>query len=360
MQHGLAAKWFTSRDVFDGESNRIFERDWLCLGRRQQLLPENGFATATVEGREVLLMCNQGTVRAFHNVCRHRGAILASEPHGTLVGGCITCPYHAWRYDASGNLKNAPNLGDPGPGTYQQLSLLPLGCAELAGLLWLNCSSRPAAVPAWLMAFMQRLDAWEISRLQTAATLEYEVAANWKLLFQNFSECYHCPTVHPLLSRWTSFRSASNDVLIGPVLGGPMQLESTAETLSTDGKLAGPLFPALDEVQRRQVYFYTVFPTMFVSAHPDYVLIHYLTRLDVGRTRVQCDFLIRPEAAAAFQPQRAVELWDATNRQDWHVSELVQRGATSPGYRPGPYSPFESVLPLFDEYYGNRMSAMGE
>lgn len=138
-----------------------------------------------------------------------------------------------------------------------------------------------------------------------------------------------------------------------------MQLESSAETLSMDGKFAGPPFPGLRAEQLRRASFYTIFPTMFVSTHPDYVLVHYLKRIDVNLTRVRCEFLVHPEAMAEFQPERAVALWDLTNRQDWHVSELVQRGASSPGYRPGPYSPFESVLPRFDEYYRNRMSVVG-
>jgi Rieske 2Fe-2S family protein len=360
MQLGLEANWLTSREVFDQESKLIFAQDWLCLGRRQQLLPEAGFATAAVEGRELLLLCDQEHLRAFHNVCRHRGAVLTTAPHGKLVGGCITCPYHAWRYDAGGHLKHAPNLGESGPGNYDQLGLSPLACAEVAGFVLVNLSSRPQPLPQWLLEFAQRLEAWELGRLKVAATLEYLVEANWKLLFQNYSECYHCPTVHPLLSRWTSFRSAANDVLSGPVLGGPMHLEAAAETLSLDGKFAGQPFPGLDATQRRQAYFYTVFPTIFVSAHPDYVLLHYLTRLDVNRTRVTCEFLVRPEALAEFQPQRAVEFWDVTNRQDWQVSELVQRGASSPGYRPGPYSPFESLLPRFDQYYRSRLCNAGD
>ncbi len=354
-QRGLQAAYFTSQSMFDRETEQIFRRDWLCIGRIDDLASQDGFATVTVEGCNILLLTDKGQVRAFHNVCRHRGAVLTTDRQGKLIGNCITCAYHAWSYTVRGEFKRAPNLSPDQLGSPGQWDLTPIACTQWNGFVFVNLSGSDDILPAWSQEFSGRLTNWRVAELKTMARLEYVVAANWKLLFQNYSECYHCPSVHPLLSRMTSFRSASNDSISGPVLGGPMQLDDAAETMSTDGRFVASPLPNLTDEQRRQVCFYTVFPTMFFSNHPDYLLIHRIQRLAVDQTQVSCEFLFDPAHSETLNPQRAVEFWDTTNRQDWYVCELVQQGVQSPGYRPGPYSRFESVLPVFDQYYLDRM-----
>ena len=189
-------------------------------------------------------------------------------------------------------------------------------------------------------------------------TLRYQVRCNWKFLFQNYSECYHCPTVHPALSRLTPYRSATNDLASGPFLGGPMELDHGCETVSHDGKLVSSRFPGLDERQRSRVYYYTVFPTMFISAHPDYMMVHVLARKDRSTTEVACHFLVPKAEAAATNGKlsRATELWDEINRQDWEMCELTQLGAESPAFRPGPYSTLEPMVYAFDRHYLDVMA----
>ena len=186
--------------------------------------------------------------------------------------------------------------------------------------------------------------------------LEYDVRANWKLLFQNFSECYHCPTVHPELARLTPYRSATNDLAEDGFQGGPMQLDEGVATMSIDGQAVAPTLPQLSNDQRRQVGYYTLFPTMFISPHPDYVMVHRLTRQATDQTHVVCEFLFDAQALQTGQvaADRALRFWDAVNRQDWHVCELVQRGAGS-ALPAGPYGPLETVLPRFDTHYLRQM-----
>jgi Rieske 2Fe-2S family protein len=173
------------------------------------------------------------------------------------------------------------------------------------------------------------------------------------MLFQNYSECYHCPTVHPALNRLTSYRSATNDLTSGAFLGGPMELEHGIETVSENGKLVSRRFHELTEQQRSRVFFYTVFPTMFVSPHPDYVMVHVLSRKERALTDVACHFLVPRSSAVQSKVDfaRATALWDEINRQDWEMCELTQLGAESPAFRPGPYSTLEPMVYAFDRHY---------
>jgi Rieske 2Fe-2S family protein len=159
--------------------------------------------------------------------------------------------------------------------------------------------------------------------------------------------------VHPALNALTPYQASDNDFTSGPILGGPMYLADGVESMTrTSCHIAAPR-PRLDSRQRRSVYYYTVFPSFFLSLHPDYVMIHRLQPVAVDRTLVHCDFFCHPDEVArpSFDPAPAVEFWDLTNRQDWHVCELVQQGAVSREFRPGPYAELESVVAAFDRHY---------
>jgi Rieske 2Fe-2S family protein len=162
-----------------------------------------------------------------------------------------------------------------------------------------------------------------------------------------------------VLNQLTPFRDSTNDLTEGAILGGPMSLAQDCQSMSSDGKLAGLLLPSLNSQQTRAVYYFTIFPSMFLSLHPDYVLIHRLERISLQQTRVVCQFLFHPDSMndSAFDPSRAIEFWDSTNRQDWHVCELTQVGMSNRGYVPGPYSDLESIVAAFDRHYLSALSA---
>jgi Rieske 2Fe-2S family protein len=190
---------------------------------------------------------------------------------------------------------------------------------------------------------------WEPARLVAAARQAYVVRANWKLLVENYHECYHCPSIHPELCRLTPPDSGRNLEPRGAWVGGAMELRPGAATMAFGGARAARPLPGLDAAARRQVLYVGLFPNLLVSAHPDYVLTHRLEPLGPGSTRVVCEWLFAPEAVAAdgFDPAPAVDFWDVTNRQDWRACESLQRGAASPGYRPGPLAPGEDAVYRF-------------
>jgi Rieske 2Fe-2S family protein len=186
----------------------------------------------------------------------------------------------------------------------------------------------------------------------------YEVDANWKLFFHNYSECYHCPGVHPHLNKLTPYRNTTNDLDEGPVLGGPMWMTDPDGSMTIGGARCAPLLPGLGEGDRGHVLYYTLFPSMFLSLHPDYVLVHRAQSLGTSRTRIFCDWYFHPDAIAApgFDPQPAIDFWDLTNRQDWELCANAYRGVASRAYLPGPYADLESQLAAFDREY---LRAMG-
>jgi len=181
---------------------------------------------------------------------------------------------------------------------------------------------------------------WEPERLVVAARHSYEIAANWKLIHENYQECYHCSEIHPELCRVTPPDSGYSYDMRGLFVGGPMDLYPEAETMSLDGVSHGVPLRGLDERQLREVGYFGVFPNLLISPHPDYVLTHRVEPLGPGRSYVECEWLFPPEALEldGFSPDYAVEFWDVTNREDWAACESLQRAAASRGYRAGPLS----------------------
>ncbi len=172
-------------------------------------------------------------------------------------------------------------------------------------------------------------------------------------MVENYSECYHCPTLHPQLNRLTPFRDSTNDLEDGPFLGGPMRLTGDSQSMTMTGRsCASPLGSVAGE-DLRLVYYYTVFPNMLLSLFPDYALVHRLERRAVDQTRIVCDWLFHPEAMhqPGFDPSDAIEFWSVTNTQDWQVSEMSHRGIASRAYVPGPYAELESMIAAWDREY---------
>jgi len=173
------------------------------------------------------------------------------------------------------------------------------------------------------------------------------------LIFQNYSECYHCPSLHPVLNKLTPFRNSSNNLEEGPFLGGPMRMSIDGGSMTMSGQTCALSLGDLSGEALNCVQYYTLYPNMLLSLLPDYVLIHRIERLAPDRSRVICDWLFHPAATAApdFDPSGAIEFWSMTNEQDWGVSELSQKGISSQAYTPGPYSELESMIAAWDREY---------
>lgn len=347
-QRSLPGRYFTDGDAYEREST-VLARTWLALG------PERRFASGAtpgdVEGLQLLATRDrEGALRVFHNLCRHRGTVLCEEP--CLDRRRIVCPYHGWSYELDGSLASAPNMDGVEGFAAEDYSLVEVESAIWQGILFVRFEATGERRPLseHLGPLTETVAPWQIEDLEVVGERRYEVTANWKLLFQNYSECYHCPTLHPPLNRLTPFRNSDNLFDEGPILGGPMRLADPEGSMTTDGGRCTVPLPGLGDEEAGKVYYFTVFPNLFLSLHPDYVMVHRLDRRGVDRTHVECWWLAAEGVdAEAFEP--AVELWDKTNREDWWVCEQMQRGVASPAYEPGPYSDLESLVAAFDRNY---------
>jgi glycine betaine catabolism A len=354
----LPASWYISPEVFARERERIFAREWVCLGRESAIAKPGDFFTADCAGESLIVTRDAADVpHAFYNVCRHRGSRMCESASGHFQGS-IQCPYHAWTYGLSGELRVARNMAEVAGFDRAEYPLKEAQIALWEGFIFVNLDAA-AAFDAAYAPLLGRFSRWGIGELVPARSLDYELACNWKLVFMNYSECYHCPLVHPQLDKLSPSDSGRNDLSDGPFLGGYSELREPGTALTISGHSSRPPLPGVSGVDLDRMYYYTLFPSLLLSLHPDYVMVHYVTPVAPDRTRVVCAFLFDPAtmAQSGFDPSDAVDFWDLTNRQDWHVNELTQLGLHSRAYSPGPYSNAEGLLSAFDRHYLRVMGA---
>jgi Rieske 2Fe-2S family protein len=353
----LPGRYYVDPAIYAREQERIFGRLWTCIGLAQSLAEPGQYLTTQLAGEPLLVIRgHDGELRAFLNVCRHRGARLCTESRGCLESRVIQCPYHAWSYALDGRLIGAPNMRDVPEFSPERYGLVPVPLAVWEGMIWVSLSNDPPPVESQIVPrIIERLgdraifDRYGIGQLRIGATLTYDVQANWKLIVENFMECYHCAVVHPELSRLVpSFRAG-----YAYQEGVGATFAEGVETLTLTGKRTRPLLPGLRPEDDRTYYGMVLVPNIFVNLHPDYVLIHRLEPLDVGRTLVHCDWLFDPAIVAIpdFDPSDAVELWDLVNRQDWAMCERCQLGVGSRVYAEGGvFAPIEAHIRRFNDW----------
>ena len=362
MAFTLPARYYTDTDVFARELDVFYRRKWVNVGRLEEMPARGSWIARTIAGDSILIMRRDdgGSVRAFYNVCRHRGTQLCAEPSGESAAG-IRCPYHAWTYDLDGRLIGAPHM-DGSPGFSRDA--FPLNRVDVDvwdGFVFVRLERhRAQSLIDQLARLPGKFGAWRMGALRRAHQIIYDVAANWKLVVQNYNECLHCPTLHPALNKLSHYLSGENEMVDGSYIGGRMDLSDGAQTMSMDGTCSRAPLPGLSEDERRHVYYYSVFPNFMLAPHPDYVLTHTLWPLAPNRTRIVCDWLVHPDEAAkpGFDLSDATTFWDMTNQQDWRVCELAQAGISSRGYQPGPYSNREELLYAFDRYIVSELGPL--
>lgn len=357
----LPAAAYTSDAVFDWEMKNLFRGTWACVGRFDELLGPGQIRAVEVAGESVLLTRSaEGDLNAFSNVCRHRGHELA--PVGDAIDArLIRCPYHSWSYRYDGSLRAAPTFAQTPGFDMSEWPLIAVRSAVYGGWVWVDLSGSAPDIETHFGNLGEIMAPYETELLRTAAVHEYVIAANWKVIAENYNECYHCSTIHPELCEVTPPDSGRDHQPTGMWLGGTMELKSHAVTMSLDGASKGINFRKIDGDAARQVWYLTVTPNLLLSLHPDYVMTHRITPLSAGETHVECAWLWPPEAfdLEGFDPSYAVDFWDITNREDWTACEAVQRGVSNQGYRPGPLSSWEGTVHQFLSWAANHYLGNG-
>jgi phenylpropionate dioxygenase-like ring-hydroxylating dioxygenase large terminal subunit len=357
---------YTSERVLAFELERFFAGSWTCVGREGDLEGTGAQRAARVGGAGVLLVRGgDGRARAFANTCRHRGHELLGAGAST-VRRTILCPYHAWTYDLDGALRVAPGFRDLRGFEPAEHGLVELPLESWHGFLFVNGSADAPPFAEHVGALEELVAPYRPERLVPLASHDYDLACNWKVVLENYHECYHCALIHPELCQVSPPNSGENFELDGAWVGGTMDLKDHAATMSLDGHSDGVPIAGLEGARLRTVSYLGLFPNLLLSLHPDYLMTHLVEPLGPTACHITCTWYFPPEAAArpGFDPAYAVEFWDRTNRQDWAACESVQRGMASPHFRPGPLAPVEDavyhlVTMIARAYLGGRPGAAG-
>ncbi|TLY97235.1 MAG: aromatic ring-hydroxylating dioxygenase subunit alpha [Gammaproteobacteria bacterium] len=352
MEATLPSSWYRSESVFAVEKERIFCRDWVCVGREEELVQPGAFRVLDILGESIILLRNrEARLRAFYNVCRHRGTRLCREPGaagagarlpGGISAGRITCPYHQWTYDLDGRLIAAPHLSGEPQFDKALFSLYPAQLEAWGGFVFLNLTPATAVpLQRQLAGIPVRLARYPLGELRIAHTIRYQVAANWKMICENYNECYHCAGVHPELCELVpAFRErggANLDWLRG------IAHRPGAYTFTKSGTTRRRAFPTLNEDERLRHKGELLYPNLFLSLACDHVAVFILQPRSAAHTDITCHFLFEPFEIDKpdFEPSDTTEFWDLVNRQDWAICEAEQQGISARVHERGYYAPME-------------------
>lgn len=348
----LPGRDYHAADVFERECERIFGRGWYCLGRSETVPNPGDYVTPEVGGeRLILLRGKDGLLRAFANSCRHRGTQLL-EGGGTV--GAIRCPYHAWTYELDGRLRVAPNIRPEDGIDVADISLWGVRMQEWDGFVFVDLDGDAPPLDVELSEHPEsplQLARYRVGDLAIGAQRSYDVAANWKIVVENYHECLHCPTVHPELVHIVPLYRNGEVEEDGQLLGNSMGEGLTSFTASGTSSL--PPLPGLDDVDIHTFYGVYLFPNLILNYHSEMVNAVTLHPLGPDRTRVDSVFLFEPETVAApgFDPSELVDFRDLVAGQDWTVCERAQQGVRSRFYEHGIYPRQEKWIAMFNRKY---------
>ncbi|MEV8292778.1 MULTISPECIES: aromatic ring-hydroxylating dioxygenase subunit alpha [Streptomyces] len=358
----LPGRYYTDPEVFRREQRHVFEAMWFCAVRGADLERPGAFRTVQVGGENVIVTRTRtGALRAFLNICRHRGARLCLEESGE-VRRALQCPYHAWTYDLDGRLVAAPGLSKMPDVDRAAYGLVEVALREWLGYAWVCLADEPPSFEETVRgAAVERLgdpaaiERYGTERLALGRRETYDVRANWKLIVENFMECYHCATIHPeltdVLPEFTDGYAAQYYVGHGAEFGEGVR------GFTVDGSEGFGRLPEVSDGQDRRYYAVTVRPTVFVNLVPDHVILHRMFPMAEDRTVVECDWLYAPEVVASGADlSKSVELFHRVNVQDFAACERTQPAMASRAYRAGGVLvPTEHHIGTFHEWLLGRL-----
>jgi Rieske 2Fe-2S family protein len=369
LAEALPAAAYLDAVHYARERDAIFFGDWFCAGRAEQVPEPGDYLHVDVLGERVLIVrTRERELAAYFNVCAHRGAELVWEAPGPApcggrsgrFAGSIRCPYHAWTYELDGRLRGAPNLEFTASRPQSQFSLKTIPVAEWGGFVFINVAGAARTPARTLMQQVgevaQRVERYPLADLRIGRRLVYETAANWKVLAENYNECYHCGPVHPELCQLVpAFKQDGGGGLDWPE-GIPHR--AGAWTFTFSGTANRAPFPGLSEREKTHHKGEILYPNLWISLAAEHVAAFSLFPLAAGATRVVCDFLFHKDEVAkpGFDPGDVVEFWDLVNRQDWAICEAVQRGMASKGFRGGLFAPMEDASIDIRRYVASRLA----
>jgi glycine betaine catabolism A len=372
LEETLPSSWYYSEETFRLEKERIFCREWFCAAREEELQKPGDHLLLDVLGESILVVRNrQGALRAFYNVCRHRGSRLCraegdrapgnAVQGGVIAGRSILCPYHQWSYDLDGRLIAAPHLSGVSGFDKSAIQLYPVGVESWGGFIFLHLTPAEAQpLAAQLGGIPSRIARYPLADLTIGHTITYTVAANWKVICENYNECYHCGGVHPELCALVPAFREGGGAGLDWMRGVPHR--DGAYTFTDLGTTSRRPFPTLNPDERQRHKGELIYPNLFVSLACDHAAAFILRPRAPERTDIVCHFLFEDfeRAKNDFDPSDAVDFWDLVNRQDWTICESVQQGVRSRVHHHGYYAPMEDFSLDIRRYVTERLKLKGD
>ncbi len=337
----LPGSTYVDEDVFRAEQERIFEQMWFCAVRAADLDKPGAYRTVQIGRESIIITRNRKHgIRAFYNICRHRGVKLCMEDTGQ-ANRSFQCPYHAWTYDLDGKLIAAPNLTKMPDIDRQEYGLVTIPIREYLGYVWVCLAENPPSFEDDVMGDIeerlgdtQAIEGYDVANLALGRRITYDVKANWKLIIENFMECYHCATIHPELTE--VLPEFADGLAAQYFVGHGAEFGENVAGFTVDGSEGLDKLPGVDEDHDRRYYAITIKPTVFVNLVPDHVIIHRMFPMAADRTIVECDWLYLPSVVESGKDVTAsVELFHRVNQQDFDACERCQPAMSSKIYATG-------------------------
>jgi choline monooxygenase len=357
---GLPRGAYTDPAFLALERDHVFDASWVFVAAAESLpAPGDVLPLDLIDRPIVLVRQRDGGVRAFHNVCRHRGVILVAEAaSGRPV---LTCPYHAWAYGLDGTLLKTPHFG--GEGNHDHggidracLDLRPVRCEVWNGLVFVNLSGTACTLAEHMAPVARRYADFDFSAMRLGGTMDFSLAANWKLPIENFIEGYHLPWTHPFLNAISSM--ANHYSVLDELIVGQGSILYERDKAGHDGL---PVFEGLSEHWRVRAEYPSLLPNMLLGVHVDHITVWAMFPQGPDRVLERVFFFYAGEAALTpeLAPQRArvEENLRSINLEDVGVVESMQRGRASPGYVDARFSPFqERTVHAFERQIANAVA----
>jgi|SRR5580700_89940 Rieske 2Fe-2S family protein len=356
LEASLSREAYWDPGFYAREQEAIFWDQWFYAGRADTLRETGAYRVLDVAGESVILVRAENGFHAHLNFCRHRGSrLLCGE--GT-VRGTIRCPYHAWAYALDGRLVASPFVGeDAVPPESRRLHRA--GVAEWAGFLFVHLSPERAEAGGATLASQlgpipQHVERYPLARLQVARSIQYDVEANWKVLLENYNECYHCAGVHPELCRLVPDFKRRGGAQLDWERG--IAHRDGAWTFTASGTSVRTAFATLSDDEKVRHKGELIYPNFMLSLAAEHVAAFSLQPHGPASTTIVCDFLFHPDEMAkpGFDPGDVVDFWDLVNRQDWKICESVQAGMRSRAFHHGYYAPMEDASLDIRRYLASR------
>ncbi|WP_373356433.1 aromatic ring-hydroxylating dioxygenase subunit alpha [Pseudoroseicyclus sp. CXY001] len=355
----LPARSYRDAGWHEGELAAVWRQEWVAVGRRTDF-PERTIRRRTIGGAEVIVVNDGKVLRAFHNVCRHRGSELCTAD--TPLGRLISCPYHAWAYAPDGRLMSTA-FGTATPDFDRtEHGLLPVHLKIWNDVVFLSAAEE---APEFQTDVGTRtLANWPMESLRTGHRHEAIIQCNWKVFWENYSECLHCPGIHPGLSDMIPVYKLGVMAEAERSDGGAAlpALKEGAMTWTEDGQPCGPPFPGLTEAERAEGHrFVTIWPSAYVVAHVDYVRLVRLEPLSPTETRLTAEWLFPEETLAqpGFDASAVARFATQVLNEDAAACEMNQRGLASPAFAAGRLMPQEYEIHAFHQWVLKRLARGG-